>query len=321
MAKRKRQAVRKKSRKPVLFVLGGGIGNIIQATPAINAVSAAGWTVDLLLHCNSSSDFDIFKIPSVRHIFQTAPNAPGGVPVYAYQLNGPFTPGKKLCAEVKFTPRISYAQHLPESKIYLDLAHQMGVDSLKFEPQVEINVGTYGPFPKNPETVAIYCGSKHNWAMKRWDKYDELASHFDNVVVVGTTNDIYSHGNPAWIKRKWNWPKNTEIFMGTLQEAAFLISKCKMFIGNDGGLAHVAAATGVPTHILFGPSSDVKNKPLAQNVKVIALDLPCRPCQFKADKTGKQIFRGDKADCPKNMKCMRDMSVAYVLKNIRNNHS
>jgi len=316
MVKRKNQVARRKGRKPVLFVLGGGIGNIVQATPAINAVSAAGWTVDLLLHCNSSSDLDIFQIPSVRHIFRAAPK-PEGLPVYAYQLNGPFTPGKKHCAEVKFTPRISYAQHIPESKVYLDLAHQMGVDSLHFEPQVEIDVGTHGPFPKNPETVAIYCGSKHNWAMKRWDKYDFLAKYFDNIVVVGTTTDIYSQGNPAWFKKEWKWPKNTEIFMGSLQEAAFLISKCKMFIGNDGGLAHVAAATGVPTYIIFGPSSDVKNKPLAQNANVIALDIPCRPCQFKADSNGKQIFCGNKASCPHNMRCLKEMSVPYVLKQIK----
>ena len=316
MSKRKNQVTRHKSRKPVLFVLGGGIGNIVQATPAINAIAAAGWTVDLLLHCNSSSDLDVFRLPSVRHLFLKDPPHE-----YQYQLNGPFTPGKLYRAEEKFTPRISYAQHIPESKVYLDLAHQMGVDSLNFEPQVEINIGNHGPFPKNPETVAFYCGSKHNWAMKRWNKYDHLAKHFDNVVVVGTHSDIYSHGNPAWIKRQWKWPTNTEVFMGSIQEAVFLISKCKMFIGNDGGLAHLAAATGIPTYIIFGPSSDVKNKPLAQNVTVIALDIPCRPCQFKADSNGKQIFRGGKASCPNDIRCMKRMSVHYVLKCIKDTHS
>ena len=53
----------------ILFVLGGGIGNIVQATPAIQATASEGHKVDLYLCCNSSRDMDIFRIPSVRNIF------------------------------------------------------------------------------------------------------------------------------------------------------------------------------------------------------------------------------------------------------------
>ena len=35
--------------------------------------------------------------------------------------------------------------------------------------------------------------------------------------------------------------------------AAAAIQRCTMFVGNDSGLAHVAAATGAPTLALFGP--------------------------------------------------------------------
>jgi hypothetical protein len=150
--------------------------------------------------------------------------------------------------------------------------------------------------------------------MKRWDKFDKLAEHFEHVTIVGKKEDIENHGNPAWIKRPWGWPKHVEFFSGKLAEAAFLISKCKAFIGNDGGLAHVAAATGVPTFIIFGPSSDIKNRPYAPNAHVVALKIPCRPCQFMAGKDGKQIFAAKKANCPYAMRCMREMTVDYVLK-------
>ena len=47
----------------VLIILGGGIGNIVQATPAIQAIASEKWTVDLKLECNSSRDvFEIFKL-------------------------------------------------------------------------------------------------------------------------------------------------------------------------------------------------------------------------------------------------------------------
>ena len=150
------------------------------------------------------------------------------------------------------------------------------------------------------------------------DKFDKLAEKFDKVIAVGTKSDLYSHGNPTWITTPWNWPEHVEFFSGTLRECAFLVSKCKAFIGNDGGLSHVAAATGIKTFVLFGPSSDIKNKPYTKDTYVVAIDLPCRPCQFVAGPDGKQIFAHNKADCPNNMKCMKDMSVDYVYSKVKN---
>ena len=55
--------------KNLLFVFGGGIGNIIQALPAIYAAAIEGYTIDLKLHCNSTNDLEIFDIPVVRNLF------------------------------------------------------------------------------------------------------------------------------------------------------------------------------------------------------------------------------------------------------------
>jgi len=69
----------------ILFVLGGGIGNIVQATPAIQATASEGHKVDLKLCCNSSNDMDIFMIPGVRSVFvEKNPEIE-----YDFQLNGP----------------------------------------------------------------------------------------------------------------------------------------------------------------------------------------------------------------------------------------
>ena len=40
----------------------------------------------------------------------------------------------------------------------------------------------------------------------------------------------------------------------TLPEAAACLARCKLFVGNDSGLMHLAAATGAPTLGLFGPT-------------------------------------------------------------------
>jgi len=296
----------------VLLVLGGGIGNIVQATPAIKAIAKSGHTVDLKLHCNSSKDVArIFNLECIRNVFVDDDPKES----YDVQLNGPFTPGKVFKAKKHYKTRVHYAQHIEESKVYEDLAIQIGINSIM--ENAEINVGPHFDININKNTVAIYPGSKHNWAMKRWDKYDELSKHFDEVILVGTKEDIKSHGNPAWIKNPWDWPKSVKMFNGSLQQVANVISQCKFFIGNDGGLSHVAAATGVPTFVIFGPSSLIKNKPHATNSHTIALDIPCRPCQFEKDDNGKQIFGENKASCPYGLKCMKDLEVDKVLSEIK----
>lgn len=292
----------------IIFVLGGGVGNIVQATPTLKLIAEAGHKLDLKLECNSSSDLEIFNLPFINKLFiKETPNS-----TYDIQLNGPFT-SSKTYAKKAYRPKISYAQNLPEAYVYANLAEQIGIKG-KLGRTI-INVGNKGEIP-DKDTVAIYCGSKPDWAMKRWDKYDQLADKFEKVTIVGKPEDINSHGNPAWIKTPWNWGKHVNFFNGSLRECAFYISKCKMFIGNDGGLAHVAAATGVQTFVLFGPSSDIKNKPFSPDAYVIAIDLACRPCQFKKGVDGQQIFGPNKTDCPFKMKCMIDMNVEYVIKKI-----
>lgn len=298
----------------ILFVLGGGLGNIIQATPTLQLVANHGHRIDLKLECNSSQDLEIFRLPFIKNLY-ISDNPKDS---YDVQLNGPFTSGRAYRARKVLKPRISYIQNSPEAFVYADLASQIGVRGNL--SRTVINVGTVGEAP-DEGTVALYSGSKPNWAMKRWDKYDQLANNFEKVTVIGTEQDIHSHGSPAWIRRPWNWGGHVRFFTKSLLEAAYYISKCKMFIGNDGGLAHVAAATGIPTFVLFGPSADVKNKPFSPDAHIIAINLPCRPCQFMAGADGQQIFGPDKADCPYKMKCMRDMSVEYVLNEINRIYS
>ncbi len=45
------------------------------------------------------------------------------------------------------------------------------------------------------------------------------------------------------------------VFRGSLKQAKAVLSRAILFIGNDSGPAHVAAAFGVPSVVLFGPSN------------------------------------------------------------------
>jgi ADP-heptose:LPS heptosyltransferase len=66
--------------------------------------------------------------------------------------------------------------------------------------------------------------------------------------------------------------------IGTL---AAVFRLCKLFIGVDSAGMHIAAATGLPTVSIFGPSSSTDWAPRGKGHLVVRKDMPCVPCQDK----------------------------------------
>lgn len=68
------------------------------------------------------------------------------------------------------------------------------------------------------------------------------------------------------------------VFCRDLPEALALISLCRAFVAADSGLAHCAAALGVSTLALMGPSDESLYRPYGPKVKVVSGRADCRPC-------------------------------------------
>jgi heptosyltransferase-2 len=66
-----------------------------------------------------------------------------------------------------------------------------------------------------------------------------------------------------------------------LRGAAALLERCHLFIGNDSGPMHLAAALGVPTLGIFGPGSARNTGPSGPPglVACVSRDYPCAPCR------------------------------------------
>jgi ADP-heptose:LPS heptosyltransferase/glycosyltransferase involved in cell wall biosynthesis len=64
----------------------------------------------------------------------------------------------------------------------------------------------------------------------------------------------------------------------TLREMTSVLKRCRLFVGNDSGPMHVAAASGVPSVGLFGPGEYERFRPWGQDHEVIRLGLSCNPC-------------------------------------------
>ncbi|MEO8287842.1 MAG: glycosyltransferase family 9 protein [Chloroflexota bacterium] len=77
----------------------------------------------------------------------------------------------------------------------------------------------------------------------------------------------------------------------SIHETAALIEKCSLFVGNDSGPMHIAAAVGTHVVAVFGPSNKEAwgaytppGEPSPH--RIVARDLPCMPCFYRAHSLG-----------------------------------
>jgi len=64
-----------------------------------------------------------------------------------------------------------------------------------------------------------------------------------------------------------------------LPEITALAARASLFVGNDSGVAHIAAAVGVPQVVVFGSSNVAHWRPWAHaSAEVVREEMPCAPC-------------------------------------------
>lgn len=143
------------------------------------------------------------------------------------------------------------------------------------------------------------------WESKRW-RAERFAAIADLAVEkLKAQALIFTGPNEGWIAERvseaMSYRPVTFGDMGLLELAA-LISRCDLFLSNDTGPMHIAAAVGVPTIGLFGPSDPARFAPFAPNTVALKGDAPCFPC-------------GDFKRCD-GRRCMDAISVGDVWRKV-----
>ena len=64
----------------------------------------------------------------------------------------------------------------------------------------------------------------------------------------------------------------------SLLQCAAIMKRCRLFIGNDNGIMHVASAVGTPVVGLFGPSNPREWGPRGGRTHTVYKGVDCRPC-------------------------------------------
>jgi heptosyltransferase-2 len=85
----------------------------------------------------------------------------------------------------------------------------------------------------------------------------------------------------------------------TMRDLAALFSACSIFVGNDSGAMHVAAAAGLPVIGIFGSTDPEGTAPVTPQFNLIREAVSCSPCFLRS--------------CPVDHRCMTRISVDSVF--------
>jgi heptosyltransferase-2 len=90
----------------------------------------------------------------------------------------------------------------------------------------------------------------------------------------------------------------------TLRQCMALMKRLSVFITNDSGAMHLAAALGVPTVAIFGSTDPALTGPRGEKTRVVIKKTECSPCFERVCKHG-------------HMECMKAVTVDDVLEAAR----
>lgn len=113
---------------------------------------------------------------------------------------------------------------------------------------------------------------------------DRFRALVERVAAAGGGRRVVVHAHPPFEPApEWAARQGIALAGGaTLPELAALLERCALYVGNDSGPAHLAAAAGIPTVTIFGSSTPGRTGPRsswrARHVAVSAA-FACAPCR------------------------------------------
>lgn len=339
-----------KSQYDAIILVDAGIGNAIQTLPALEYARSIDIKAGVYL-ANINRSFQtylkecygegiILNIEEVKchHLVHTFTYQKAEIPQHqSYYYINPDYHSSKLASETEQI--LELVKSLFPGGVQKDyLTSLVEADTSEKLESIEIQ-GKY----------ILYPGGSAINSARRWPHYMELIRSLgeDRTILIGGKDDInftMSYIYPKWLtkilpqailnrKPFWNFSKkvgllneyahypkletykNAYIEHFSWKELVYLFRRAKGFVGNDGGLLHLAAACGLKGVTLFGPTSEKKNKPFFSGINILTNELGCRPCQFGVGRV--QMTTGF-INCPFQMKCMQGISVDSVISQLEN---
>lgn len=329
----------------VIILVDSGIGNAIEALYAIEYCIENKIKAGIFLNRINRSFQEYLKECYSGEVILTSLKT-----VRAKHLLHSFTYHDEFEAEYDnyfyVQPDANSSRYKSETEQYLEIVRALypsDYDS-KTLKHLKADFSTKVKELNSENKYIIYPGSTYPNAYKRWPYYPELINKLgeENCIVIGGNDDLrsdYSYIYPKYISKPlpqpvldnihfWRFLKKIKLLKPyahneNLKDKAYsyfnefnwpeliaIFQSAKTFVGNDGGLAQIAASVGAKGVVLFGATSVEKNKAYNPEMKPIHLNFECQPCQFaKGGIQSKKYY----INCPFQIKCMYKLSVEKVF--------
>lgn len=141
-------------------------------------------------------------------------------------------------------------------------------------------------------------GSAKRWRPERFAQVaDSLVNDFGCAVLLTGGPGEAAIGE-AIAARMGSKPLNL-VGKTSVRQMMAILSRMRLVVTNDSGPMHVAAAFDRPIAALFGPTDHTTTSPVCSRYVIVRAEADCAPCL--------------KRKCPKDHRCMNDISVKNVL--------
>ena len=133
---------------------------------------------------------------------------------------------------------------------------------------------------RDRDIVLIHPGAR--WWFKAWppERFAALADGIEEelgaqVMIAGGPGDV---ATAEVIRGKMRYPAIPVAGETSILELAALLRRCRLFVGNDNGPMHIAAAVGTPVVALFGPTNPAEWGPWGDGHVALYKGFDCRQC-------------------------------------------
>lgn len=155
--------------------------------------------------------------------------------------------------------------------------------------------------------LASFAHAAKRWDLRRFaEVVDALAAELSlHAILLGSASEKAMNAEAASLVRK---ARVTDLSgRSSLPEALGVLAEAALFIGNDSGISHLAAAVGTATVVVFGPTDPDATRPWdgpredgrLPRVAVVRRPPLCAPCRFRV--------------CPIDHACMSGVTPDAVL--------
>ena len=152
------------------------------------------------------------------------------------------------------------------------------------------------------ELVVALCPGSINSRAKRWpaEAYASLADRLietnRQVLLIGSKDEVDVSQDVTSRMRH-----SPVVLTGktSLDQITAVLSAVDLIVTNDTGPAHIGAALGRPTIVIFGPTNPLTTRPFSPVAEILRHPPDCAPCMLR--------------DCPIDHRCMTAITVDEVF--------